>query len=915
MALLNAQRRVLTQISTSVQYLYFLRCSLTLWLALPILTLLDEYTGISSLTRGIFTPPDTKQCFYPVFFVVCVGMVTLLTARVVSLNGAARFDVEPPLWIRKALGIESEQWSLRMLLIAQLPGFFVIYRYYANGLQEKVLEYGFSPAHAPFWEGMGGILAAVGFWWTINGFFYWICLLDGPKTPLVTILFPLSYFPLPKIPSEGLPAVRSAETDFVHKISRWMALVGGKGYSGSGDRLYEGHLIAILSLVAYVLIYLFFFGIAAPLPHLGLAWLAIIVYSGINLAVLPLLFGRRRGDGRLANALAVSCVLSAFGPLFCLVGHAKHLWIADFPVLAPVAVLITLFGFVFTGTAFFADRHRIPVVTAFVVYIMVVQYIWIGPTSAHHPADHTYHAEFNSEYTDPTQPASILARYQQTTCAARAQCPMILVAASGGGLHAGSWAAEILTQLEIQMQADKELDKGGFTFHRHLLYASTVSGSSVGILPFLRQYYANDPFAANGERVPNTPTGTLRWVGQIRRAANCSSLEAVGWGLQYGDLSRLLAPYIPFPFVSMDRSEALETAIQRNMSDRSCNPDFGDDAGVAHGMADPSHFSLRETARTLRYYGSGDEPAYFPAFTFNTTAAETGGRFLLANYENARNYGGEYGVSPAESFLQTYGKIPLLTKENKSQRVEMNADILLATAARLSATFPYVSSAAKIDSGKYQPFPALHFVDGGYYDNDGMSSLIEFLEQALKSNTSTQRTPILLIEIRDSADLDKGASDESFDSQKNLSKDHWGVNDQTKAPLQAFWNGGHVSVTRRNRRELSAVIQSFARDKNLEITHIVFDYQPPPQRKDSAEVPNTNDPAYRRQAAQPLNWHLTPLQMDKITASATAMQYCLKMVNKWAVQADGKTLPSEAKPYTGVSCNRVIAAKNFHNEP
>lgn len=91
--------------------------------------------------------------------------------------------------------------------------------------------------------------------------------------------------------------------------------------------------------------------------------------------------------------------------------------------------------------------------------------------------------------------------------------------------------------------------------------------------------------------------------------------------------------------------------------------------------------------------------------------------------------------------------------------------ISVATAARLSATFPYVSSAARIPA-EFAPY-AFHFVDGGYFDNDGTSSVIEFLmhafgrgpwlesEQPASQSTGrvadyrdTGRVPILLIEIR-----------------------------------------------------------------------------------------------------------------------------------------------------------------------
>ena len=112
-----------------------------------------------------------------------------------------------------------------------------------------------------------------------------------------------------------------------------------------------------------------------------------------------------------------------------------------------------------------------------------------------------------------------------------------------------------------------------------------------------------------------------------------------------------------------------------------------------------------------------------PAFTLNTTAVETGGRFLPSNYQIPKNFVEGKDLLPAESFLHAYGE------PCDKQNHPAFADLPVATAARLSATFPYVSSASRIPK-KFASF-GYHFVDGGYYDNDGTASVIEFLESAV----------------------------------------------------------------------------------------------------------------------------------------------------------------------------------------
>jgi len=93
-----------------------------------------------------------------------------------------------------------------------------------------------------------------------------------------------------------------------------------------------------------------------------------------------------------------------------------------------------------------------------------------------------------------------------------------------------------------------------------------------------------------------------------------------------------------------------------------------------------------------------------PAFAMNTTSVEDGQRFLLANYfvpdlklDAGQNY-------RAKSFLETFGGA-----------APNFADLPLTTAAQMSATFPYVSSAARMPLDVDRFVGSMHFVDGGYY--------------------------------------------------------------------------------------------------------------------------------------------------------------------------------------------------------
>jgi len=103
-----------------------------------------------------------------------------------------------------------------------------------------------------------------------------------------------------------------------------------------------------------------------------------------------------------------------------------------------------------------------------------------------------------------------------------------------------------------------------------------------------------------------------------------------------------------------------------------------------------------------------------PALVMNATVAETGERLLLATTQI------------------TASKIANRARVDATELHTINGeefDVGIVTAARLSASFPYVTPAARVKSKPSSQQP--HIVDGGYYDNYGMATLVEWLDEAL----------------------------------------------------------------------------------------------------------------------------------------------------------------------------------------
>jgi hypothetical protein len=533
-----------------------------------------------------------------------------------------------------------------------------------------------------------------------------------------------------------------------------------------------------------------------------------------------------------------------------------------FPIFATVLILVIALCWFLGGAAFLLDRYRVPVLTLLLLAVVVPRMLHLD--RAFWTSLGAGQEEHYLSITTSTQSAELPTPMQILEARRSADgSPLIIVTATGGGLHASAWTAAVLARLERQF---------GYRFHEHLLLASTVSGGSIGLLTYLRELH-------EGMLDSKPELGLAR----MQSAAQCSSLEGVGWGLIYYDLPKAFVPLLPYLVspssgdddlavtatmgtpIGKDRTWALRKSFDRNLRDRYCkaiwendnNPSADWDPRTDAKNAQPNGLTMRDFVLTA------SQPANsYPAITMNTTVVESGERFLLANYkipdleleENGPNY-------RARSFLATF----------RHPAGERQADLPLATAAQMSATFPYVSSAARAPLSVDKAVNSVHFADGGYYDNDGTASAIEFLRYALGEpptqsssatvpkpapNASQQAPPpatsapvrILLVEIRNSGDIEGSGSE--YEPDHNGGTTPWNLFDQVGAPLLGFWQAGHESVTARDQSALELL--EHANDGKLEVRAVTF------ADNWSSESVGTD----------PLNWSLTPRQRKEVQASA-----------------------------------------------
>lgn len=299
---------------------------------------------------------------------------------------------------------------------------------------------------------------------------------------------------------------------------------------------------------------------------------------------------------------------------------------------------------------------------------------------------------------------------------------------------------------------------------------SAVSGGSVGTMYFVGEYQSNGV---------GLPSNTNDLEEAVTRA-EASSLDDIAWGLVYADG---LHAFVPF-FKHLDRGRALEAALTREFPNRK------------HHLSSP-----------LGDWREGVLEGWRPAVIFNATVVESGERFLLGTTDlsSAR---GRTSLRDRE-FPQFAGR-----------------DISLVTAARLSATFPYVSPAARPDIAGKQ----IHAVDGGYTDNYGMATLLAWMDEALRAPGNPIRR-VLIIEIRASPPATE---------PPNLSWHGWSF--QSYAPISAMLHVRDTGQLPRNQEALD-ILRRFAASCQIDIKDSVFEYPP----EDA-----------------PLSWHLSPNDKKQI---------------------------------------------------
>ncbi|MEH2398554.1 hypothetical protein [Nostoc sp.] len=466
------------------------------------------------------------------------------------------------------------------------------------------------------------------------------------------------------------------------------------------------------------------------------------------------------------------------------------------PALLYVLLIISMVTLFYGGATFYFDYFRIPVLVIFISF-SVISYVAFD-VDHFYQVNHFNDSEDNKKSEDKKKVDSdsnnfkkILEKRLQHQERERT---LVIICASGGGIQASGWTVQVLSGLQELL---------GKSFTKAIGLISAVSGGSVGTMYYL-DHFNKDGFLEESEQKISNKTKTK--VTASFYAATKDSLDAVGWGLVYLDLWR----FIGFPFLvspEFDRGTAVEIDWQGEMKDRNKIKTFG-------------------TWRKQIFDGE------IPIPVFNATLVENGQRFLMTP------------VTFGNVCEKNYVEFNTLFKDY---------DMNVVTAARLSATFPYVSPICR-SSEDIPNQHNYHVADGGYFDNSGFVTAAEWLDEHLNEWSAENNLNIKRVLILQINPFPFPESDSMENVQGNRG---WFM--ATLGPLLAMFKVRDPVLASRNAKEADLLVKKWENKVDIKYFPIFF------PSKEEISSDNAKSEFYKDdQYSPPLSWRLTDKEKQAI---------------------------------------------------
>lgn len=366
--------------------------------------------------------------------------------------------------------------------------------------------------------------------------------------------------------------------------------------------------------------------------------------------------------------------------------------------------------------------------------------------------------------------------------------PLILVSTEGGGIRAAYFTALTLARIADRCPAAAN----------RIFAISGVSGGSVGAAVYAAAVHA-DPLDPHDQRCDFNDASHSDYQNHIDNIFRRDHLSPVLSRFLFADAFQR---FWPAPVDAFDRQLGFEQSFREGFAQ-----------------------SFHEDLLSQSFYRMTPDSAHptTPYLFINTTSVETGERVVASRV-----------IPLDEEFHGT----------RSFYDVAWTQDFSLIGVAGTSARFPYVSPSGYVRNGEAKE----RFVDGGYFDNSGATTIIEIYQSLVAARSYEPRlvadraAPIVLLHIGNQLECDRG-NREHADSAACRQDPPWQGFDEYLGPLRAVL----ATRTSRVRYTLAQLQQVANRAGNNGLPHEVVRIQ----------MVDTNVPI-------PLGWFLSTRAADEM---------------------------------------------------
>ncbi|WP_426270345.1 hypothetical protein ACN9MB_00090 [Dyella kyungheensis] len=368
--------------------------------------------------------------------------------------------------------------------------------------------------------------------------------------------------------------------------------------------------------------------------------------------------------------------------------------------MGPLAILLISAAFLcYSGSllCMAGDRRGIPLLT--IMLLLSASLHWLHLNDNHKVRQYAGMSTHEQPALQPADTRPSFDAYAEAwlkdRCVGHDPCPVILVAAEGGGIRGAAWTAQVLSRLTAITQQGQP-SNGEPLFARYLFAGSGVSGGSLGLAVYVSALALP----------PSVDTTTLE-----ARAQRMLSHDFLAPTLANTFFVDFTQRWLPGAWLD-DRARALTRAWE-SAARREGMPAF--DQPFSALYAQPG--------------------APLPALFLNSTTVAEGKRFIQHPFQPVATPQRQPWTAGLDGSSWLDPRVPL-------SEVVLN-----------SARFTYVSPAGTLETHLANP-PVpnrMQLVDGGYFENSGSTTLLELM-RLLRSKAKQQGLSLRFIVIHISND-------------------------------------------------------------------------------------------------------------------------------------------------------------------